>query len=162
MGPARQGFVGHSAHGARVTAVRAHGQPDQVKRIRPALTLSSPSLSSSLSCAPPSPMATAAKLGDGGHSTGGGGRGDGGGEFSEVDHWLGSGSFATKPAAPPPPQRTPQAAALMQAPTPQATPPSPDDCQFSLEYRAARSLASAVQADPANSQHWASAFEGVE
>ena len=106
--------------------------------------------------------AAAAKLGDGGHSTGGGGRGDGGGEFSEVDNWLGSGSFATQPAAPPPPQRTPQAAALMQAPTPQAALLSPDDCQFSLEYRAARSLARAMQADPANSQHWASAFGGVK
>ncbi|KAE8797189.1 hypothetical protein D1007_27748 [Hordeum vulgare] len=78
------------------------------------------------------------------HSTGGGGTGDGGREYSEVDNWLGSGSFATEPAAVPPPQQTPSA-------TPQDTPSLP---QFSLEYRAARYFPRAVATDPANSHHW--------
>ncbi|XP_020147897.1 uncharacterized protein [Aegilops tauschii subsp. strangulata] len=44
---------------------------------------------------------------------------------SEVDNWLGSGSFATQPALP-------------QQRTPQAAPSLPENRQFSLEYRAAR------------------------
>ena len=104
----------------------------------------------------------AAKPVDGGHSTGGDGRGDGGREYSEVENWLGSGTFGTQLAPLPLQQQKPKVAPLTQAPTPQAAPPSPEDCQFSLEYRAARSLAGAVHADPANSHHWASAFGGVE
>ena len=96
----------------------------------------------------------AAKPDDAGHSTRGCGTGDGGGEYSEVDNWLGSGSFATQPPAPAP-QRT-------HPVMPQTTPPSPENEQFSLEYRAGRALASAVAADPANSHRWASAFGGIE
>ncbi|KAI4990839.1 hypothetical protein ZWY2020_039210 [Hordeum vulgare] len=101
-------------------------------------------------------MASAAtKSGDDNHSMGeGGGTRDGGDkEYSQVDNWLGSGTFATQPPVPAP-HHTPPV-------TPKAASPSPNNQQFSLEYRSARALARVVVADPANSHCWASAFGEV-
>ncbi|KAE8780832.1 hypothetical protein D1007_45977 [Hordeum vulgare] len=86
----------------------------------------------------------AAKPGDGGHSTVGDGTGDDdNGEYSKVDNWLGSGSFAMQSPV----------LTLQHTPpvTPETAPPSPDNQQFSLEYTSARALARAVAADPSNS-----------